>query len=312
MSAELHVIFGTGPLGHWTAKTLLALGRRVRMVNRSGTSAAAPAGAELAQGDAYDQTSVRQLTAGATAVYQCAQPPYHQWEGNFPRLQQRILEGAAAAGAKLIVAENLYAYGEPAGKAFTEQTPYAAHTKKGRIRQAMTEALFAAHRRGDLRVASARGSDFFGPHDQISHQMIFQPALRGRRLTMLGRLDQPHTFTYVADFGRALATLGTDDRGLGRPWHVPSAPPVTQAQLAALLAELLGRPVRASGAGALLLRLVDLASPAVAESVEMLYEWSQPFVMDSRDFSQTFGSQPTPLRDALGESLAWSRAQLGR
>ena len=40
---ELHVIFGAGPLGKWTARELVKLGRRVRMINRSGQVAGVPA-----------------------------------------------------------------------------------------------------------------------------------------------------------------------------------------------------------------------------------------------------------------------------
>ena len=52
---------------------------------------------------------------------------------------------------------------------------------------------------------------------------------------MLGNLNQPHTFTYVKDFGKALAIAGTDDRALGKVWHVPSGKPYTQNELAQLL-----------------------------------------------------------------------------
>lgn len=306
---ELHVIFGTGPLGIWTAHELLRLGKRVRMVNRSGRAPAAPSDAELCAGDAYDRPRTAGLVSGAAAVYQCAQPAYHQWAGNFPRMQASIMAAAAGAGAKLIVAENLYMYGDPQGRPLTEASPYRAHTRKGRVRQAMTEALFEAHRRGELRAASARGSDFFGPHDPISAQMVFQPALRGETLNLLGRLDVPHSFTYVADFGRTLATLGTREEALGRAWHVPSPAPLTQAELVALISQELGRPVRARGSGALVLRALGLFNPAIAESVEMLYEWRRPFVIDSSACASAFGIAPTPLREALRESLAWSRDQ---
>ena len=34
--SETHVIFGSGPLGRWTANALLDMGKTVRMVNRTG------------------------------------------------------------------------------------------------------------------------------------------------------------------------------------------------------------------------------------------------------------------------------------
>ena len=49
---ELHVIFGTGPLGKWTAQALLNMGKQVRLINRSGTVDDPPTGVEIVKGDA--------------------------------------------------------------------------------------------------------------------------------------------------------------------------------------------------------------------------------------------------------------------
>lgn len=310
-SDALHVIVGTGPLGQWTARALLEQGRRVRMLNRSGSSPDAPAGVELVRGDLSTPEQAAALLREAAVVYQCAQPPYHRWATEFPALQAAILAGARAAGARLVVAENLYMYGDPQGRTLSEATPYGAHTRKGRVRQAMTETLFAAHQRGELEVASVRGSDFFGPFDRVSGEQFFLPALTGKPVNALGRLDQPHTFTYVVDFGRALATLGTAERGMGRAWHVPSAPPVTQAELLALIEAAVGRRVRARPAGRRLLGLLGLFNPTLAELPEMLYEFERPFVMDSSALTMTFGLQPTPLAEAVTATVAWARTLRG-
>jgi nucleoside-diphosphate-sugar epimerase len=123
----------------------------------------------------------------------------------------------------------------------------------------------------------------------------------------MGRLDMPHTFSYVPDFGKALATLGTRDEALGQVWHIPSPPPVTQAALIDLLAEEVGRPVKVLAGNALILRAMGLFNPTVGELVEMLYEWTGPFVMDSGKYARAFGDHATPLRQALRETVAWIR-----
>ena len=52
---DLHVVFGTGPVGTTLADELLARGKRVRLVNRSGKMAEpTPAGVDLVAGDAAD------------------------------------------------------------------------------------------------------------------------------------------------------------------------------------------------------------------------------------------------------------------
>lgn len=306
----LHLILGSGPLGQATARALLARGRRVRMLNRSGNAANAPHGVEIVKGDLQHRDQARTLLQGAAVVYQCAQPAYHRWPVEFPLLQAAIIDAAAHAGARLIVAENLYMYGDPQHKVITEQSPYRAHTRKGRVRQAMTEALFAAHQRGDLAVAAARGSDFFGPFDHVSADQYFLPALAGKPINALGRLDQLHTMTYTGDFGHTLALLGTDDRGLGRAWHVPSAPAVTQAEFFALIEAALGRSVTVRPAGRVILTLLGMFNPTLRELPEMLYEFEHPFVMDSSAVSNTFGLQPTPLPTAVTATLDWARQHL--
>ena len=157
MSDELHVIFGTGPLGLATMKALHKRGKRIRMINRSGRHPLdLPGEVEVVAGDAYKTDFTTTITQGAAVVYQCAQPAYNQWVTEFPPLQSSILEGTAANGAKLIVGENLYMYGDTHGQPIHERLPYTAQTRKGKVRAEMAEALLKAHRLGKVRVAMAR------------------------------------------------------------------------------------------------------------------------------------------------------------
>lgn len=305
---ERHVVLGTGPLGVATAEALLARGRQVLMVNRSGKGDV-PAGATVARADLYDPRSVQEVAAGAAAVYQCAQPAYTEWTTKFEPLQNAIVEGVAVTGAKLIVAENLYMYGEVAGP-IHEDLPHAAHTRKGRVRARMAEQVAAAHRSGKLRTASARGSDFYGPGvlGSLLGERVFLPALRGKAAQLVGRTDLPHTYTYIGDFGAALAILGERDDALGRHWHVPSAPARTQAELVELIFAELGAPAKLSSVGRLMLQLGGLFIPEARETVEMLYEFDRPFVLDSSPFERAFGLKATPIEEGLRRTVAWYRA----
>ncbi len=312
---ELHVIFGTGPLGKSTALELHKLGHRVQMVNRSGQTSDLPKAIEIFKGDTYDLEFTRRVTQGATSVYQCAQPAYHQWAGNFPKMQASILEAAASHNAKLVIADNLYMYGASNGQALHETSSYNAQTKKGLIRAEMARSALEAHQNGLVRVALVRGSNFFGPEDEVMANLLFKPALQNKAMNLLGRLDQPHTFTYAPDFGRALATIGTVNANLepkvfGRAWHVPSPEAVTQNQLVKLIETQLGKKVKTQVAGAFILNVLGLFNPIMKEAVEMLYEWNQPFIMDSSDFQKTFHVKPTSLEVAIKETLAWNRQQM--
>lgn len=305
-----HVIFGTGPLGVSTMKALVKRGQQVKMVNRSG---AAPQGVpdqvQIVAGDAYNTDFTRSVCKNAAVIYQCAQPPYHEWTDKFPALQATIMAGAASAGAKFIVGDNLYMYGEVDGP-IHEGLPYNAGTRKGKTRAAMAEAVLSAHQRGDVQAAIGRGSDFYGPGvlDSTLGERAILPALQGKTASLVGKLDLPHTYTYIDDFGEALAILGGRQEALGQAWHVPNPPTLTQRELMALFFEQLGKPPKMSGMGKLMMSIGGLFIPEARETAEMMYEFEKPFIVDSSKFVHAFGDLATPHEQAVRETIAWYRA----
>lgn len=312
---ELHVIFGTGAVGAATMRALVKRGKTVRMVNRSGKPSQAtgtdlPASVEICAGDAYDRDQVRRLTEGAAVVYQAAQPAYHQWVDQFPPLQAAILEGTAANAAKLVVIENLYMYGDPHGKPLTEASPIQPHTRKGKVRLAMHESLMAAHQSGKLKVAIGRASDFYGPGYALMGDQVFVPALKGKTARGVGSLDLPHTFTYTSDVGEALAILGERDDAAGQVWHIPSAPALTQRELISRVFAQTGFPPKIGTVSPLMMRFAGLFAPGAREMVEMMYEFEQPFVMDSSRFTRAFGMTAASVDEGLRATLDWFRSQV--
>ena len=109
----VHVVFGaTGAIGTAVVAELMRRGERVRAVSRRGQ---APGGAEGVAADAADPAQAAAAAAGAAFVYHCANPPYTRWPELFPPLTRSILAAAESSGAKLVFADNLYAYGPVSG-----------------------------------------------------------------------------------------------------------------------------------------------------------------------------------------------------
>lgn len=304
----MHVIFGTGALGRSVMRALLKRGARVRMVNRSGT-ANVPAGVEVAAADAYDAGQTRAVTEDAAVVYQCAAPRYSEWVDRFPALQGSIMNGAMANGAKFIVGENVYMYGAVAGP-IHEALPYSAHTRKGQVRGQMACDVLAAHQRGDVRAALVRGSDFFGPHVGLSAlgESVFRPALAGKAAQAIGDVDQPHSYTFIDDFGEALVTVAAHDDALGQAWHVPNTPAKTTREIIGMIYAETGHPPKISAVSKWMLRLAGLFSPDAGEMVEMFYEFDRPFIVDGGKFETRFGVSATPLSESIAQTVAWYRA----
>ena len=280
------------------------------MVNRSGR-ARVPHGVEVVGGDATDEAFAREASEGASVVYFALNPPYDKWPELFPPLQAGVLEGAASAGAKLVAMENLYMYGPTDGSPITEEMPYAANTRKGRVRAIMSKELMEAHRSGRVRVAIGRASDYFGPRVLVAAggEQVFGRAVRGKSAQVAGDPDQPHTYTYAPDVGGGLVILGEREEALGQAWHLPSPETVTTRRFVEMIFEEVGKPARLQAAPKILLRAMGLFNPGMREMIEMLYEFEEPFVVDHSKFEGAFGGHATPLKEAIGDTVRWYRSE---
>jgi nucleoside-diphosphate-sugar epimerase len=308
----LHVIFGTGALGMAIAHQLIAQGKKVRMVNRHN-QVHLPQGIVLEIGDATNPSFTQRVCQGAEVIYHCAGPKYNfkAWVQEFPPLQQGILAGAIASGAKLIYGDSLYGYGK-VKEPMHEDLPYAAHTNKGKMRAALAETLMSAHREGKAKVAIARSSDFYGEGvlNSVFGDRVFIPAIQGKTAEAIGNLDLPHTYTYIRDFARAMIILGEREEAIGQVWHVPNAPTISTREMLNILFEELELPAKMNGMGKLMMRIGAVFIPEAAESIEMMYQFENPFVVDSSKFVRVFGDIATPHREAIRHTSAWYRQHL--
>lgn len=304
-----HVVFGTGPVGLALVEHLDSAGEKVIAVNRRGR-ADVPSAVAVVAGDASDPKFTSDVVQGAAVVYQCLNPPYTKWPELFPALQAAVLQGAASADAKLVSFENLYAYGPTAGRPLSEDLPLAATGSKGRVRAQMAVDLLAAHDAGTVRVAIGRASDYFGPRGLVSHmgERVFYPALAGKNAQVMGDPDQPHTFSYVPDIGAGLATLGLRDEADGRAWHLPNAQTISTREFIDKVYQTTGTDGKVSAMPRPMLNVVALFNGNVREIKEVLFEFEEPFVVDSSDFESTFAQPATTLDESIPATVEWFRA----
>jgi len=119
-------------------------------------------------------------------------------------MDDAVTEGTAAAGAKLVFADNLYMYGPDSlagGARLTEDTPQRATDHKGRTRILMAQRLLTAHAGGRVRVALGRSSDYYGPRGTatLAGDTVMPAVVAGKTARWPGPLDVPHTFSYLPD-----------------------------------------------------------------------------------------------------------------
>jgi nucleoside-diphosphate-sugar epimerase len=304
-----NVVFGTGPLGLAVARSLVSSGKQLRLVNRSGQAEAAPKGAEVFAADASDPAAARRACEGARVVFHCATHSYGQWDKALPPIMNGIIEGAAAAGARLVYGDNLYAYG-PVDGPLREDLPYRPVGPNTKARAEVATTLMNAHASGKVRATIGRASDFYGPDARQSKagDGIFARTLAGKPAQVLGNPDVPHALTFIDDFGAALVTLSQHDRAFGEVWHVPNAEPVSMRHFVAMVFQQLGQPARLQGVPTLVINLLALFVPPMAAVKETMYQSQRPWLVDHSKYVRAFGVKPTAYETAIRETIAWFRS----
>ena len=304
---ELHVVLGTGPAGRTLIDELVRRGHRVRSVTRRGDVELLD-GVQRVTADVADAEQAAAAANGASVLYHCVNVAYHQQVELMPGIGEAILGAARATDARLVVLDTLYPYGPTDGEHITESTPWAATSRKGRLRAALDERYLQAHRDGEARVVAGRSADFYGPGvlNSTLAGATFPAALNGQPVLTFGDIDLPHSYTYIADVARGLATLGEQPDGDGRVWHLPTVLARTTREVLDLVASAIGRPIEIDN--------LDHAEPYgpfdatfMAEYEEMFYQHTTPQNMVSAAFEERFDVHPTPLGDGIAATVAWYR-----
>ncbi|WP_024803201.1 NAD-dependent epimerase/dehydratase family protein [Nocardia sp. BMG51109] len=302
---ELHVVTGAGPVGTTVAEQLVAAGKNVRVLTRSGSGPEHP----LIERRKVDVTRRDQLSAaveGAVAVYHCTHGSRYAasaWWAELPATEQIVLEVAGRAGAVVVFPESLYSYG-PVTAPMTEDTPRAADFGKPAVRV----ALLRAREESSTPTVSVAASDFIGPHVRNSHagERMVPNILAGKAVQAFGKPDLPHSFTYMPDLAAAMIAAAANRTLWNSFLHAPTAPAASIRELVAALAGAAGRPApRILALPTWTLRGAGLMNELMRELAEMNYQFDRPFELDSTASERRLGLAATPLPDVAKGTVEW-------
>lgn len=300
------VLGATGGIGRSLVDELVARGHAVTAASRSAAQADWPAGVRALATDLTDRRQARAATQDAEVVVMAAQVPYTGWARELEPLFDASLAAAADAGARLVLVDNLYAYGSP-GTPIGETTPEAATTRKGRLRARLGRRVLDAHEQGRVRATIGRFSDYYGPAggNSLVDQLLIRPAVAGRTARTFIDATQPHTFHYLPDAARGFATLVERPEADGRTWILPAAPAATQQELVAWLGQALHRPPKVGHVSPRLLWTLGLVNGQLREAREVVPQFDRPYRIDAATFESTFGPiELTPHADAVTATVA--------
>lgn len=296
-----HVVLGgNGVVGRETVAALLRRGERATSVGRKASRID---GVNSVIADLFNPADVARALAGAQVAYLTAGLPYSSkvWAHQWPAIVRNTIDAAIAHGTHLVYFDNVYAYGRVQGP-MTEQTPLRPVSRKGRVRAAALELLDEAAAERGLTFTVARSADFYGPSATTSVLNTYGLAkiAAGKAGTWFFDADQPHSLTYTPDIGEALAILGTHPQGRYGAWHVPTAPALTGREYL----RIAGAPEkRMTVMSSSTMRLGALFNAGARETLEMAYQYTAPYLFDSRAFETAFGVKPTPIADGIATTL---------
>jgi hypothetical protein len=335
MKTPVIALMGAGPLGLWTAAALVedptAATVQIRMGNTRGKPPGwVPPAVQSAfeagrlswhKFDALDAASVLAFTQGASAIVHSAIPDYHEWLSKLPVIQRNAIDAAVAHNARLICADNLYAYAPPVNGPLTEAQSEIPPSKKGQLRKDMLDLMRTAQRERGLVWGTMQGSQYFGPG--ASGQSVFGdwfigPVLANKPVRFVGNPTLPHAWAFAPDYGRALALLAITDRPelLDQAWILPHATDLPAFELARLLFAELERqgvlpanaPRKAVAVPSLVLKVLGWFNPVVKAREEMLYQFTMPWKASGARFSQLTGIVATPLASVVEQTVGYWKA----
>jgi nucleoside-diphosphate-sugar epimerase len=303
-----HIVLGVGQIGSQLANSLAAQGEEVVVVRRSAGEVAIP-GVTVRRGDLADPAFARAVGRGADVIYQCTNPAYHRWPGELMPNTEGAIAAAQENGARLVVLDNLYAYGDTGSTPRSESTPMIPVSKKGALRKTMAERYAAVADQG-LAVSLVRASDFVGP-GKMDQSMLGERAvtklLAGGSVEVLGDPELPHAYTYGPDVAEALLRTA---RLPSAPFilHVPTLPARSTRAWVEALARALGAKPKMLRAPRWLLSAMGFFDPVMGELVEMLYQFEAPFLYDDTASRALLAMEPTSFERQVAEIAASARA----
>lgn len=255
--------------------------------------------------DLLDPNATERALEGADVAYLTAGLAYsgREWEAKWPKMLENTINACVTNDTLLVYLDNPYAYVRTVGL-MTEKSEIRPTSRKGGVHAAALGLLDEAARSRGLVHTVGRSADFYGPgaNTSVFNAFVLDKVAAGKEPTWFFDATRPHSLTYTPDIGDALVVLGTDPRARGRAWHLPTASPALTGE------EYMSIATGSAGAhhtmSALTMRVGALFNRSARETLEMSYEYTEPYRFDSSTFETTFHMTPTPYAEGIADALA--------
>jgi nucleoside-diphosphate-sugar epimerase len=250
-------------------------------------------------------TDMARAAMGADVIVNALNPPkYHNWAQLIPQITADVIAAAKASGATILVAGNVYVYGNAPGP-WGPETPHCPNTRKGRIRATMEAAYVRAASEG-VRTIILRGGDFIAANDPraIMNMITLKPLAKGH-ITSFGLPNARRAYAYLPDIARVAVGLAEIRASLPAFADVPFAGlTLSMADLAAEITAQTGKPLAIKRFNWLQIRLLSPFWELAKELLEMRYLYDLPHSLAAEPLSRLLPDfKSTSLHQVVAELL---------
>lgn len=301
------ILGANGIIGVNIAKTLPQFINQIRLVSRNPKKVNDTD--ELAVADLLNAQQVSDAVKGSEIVYLTAGLPYKAsvWEQQWPVVMKNTIDACKTNGAKLVFFDNLYLYGRVNG-VMTEETPFAATSRKGKVRATIATMILNEIKQGTLTAMICRAPEFYGPRPTLSgvNSTVFENIAKGKKPQWLINDERKRTFIFTPDAAKATALIANSPNTWNQTWHLPVDDSYPNGkQFMQMVSEAAGKPIPYSVMSKTFVKIGGLFNPFAKEIIELMYQWEQDYIFSSEKFIAAFPQfKITSYRDGIAQTLA--------
>jgi len=254
-------------------------------------------------GDIFNLQDIVDAAKDVDIIFQTANIPYPEWEDKLVPFFQNVLKAAEIQKTKLVLVENIYAYGRSTGAKVTENTSKQPHTKKGKIRLQVEQLV----KQSNVPTIIAHFPDFYGPNaENTLMHFTLKDAVQHKKAMFVGNQTIAREFIYTPDGAKAVVNLSMHDNAYGQNYNIPGYDVITGEEIVQIIRELseYDKPVRTVSKN--MIRFLGIFDATMREVVEMFYLNEEPVILDGTKYETELGPLPrTSYREGIKQTIEY-------
>lgn len=310
MMTKAAVLGASGGMGYSLVHELIAKGYEVTAFARNQSKMERlfkGKQVKILTGDAYEEEDVLKACEKADIIFHTVSVPYPDWDKGHPAIMRHALTAAAHEKAKLVIIDNIYAYGKQNGKKVKENAQKSPHTRKGRIRLSMEKMAMES----GVPYMVLHFPDYYGPNAEntLLHQTL-KPTSEYKRAIYIGSLTLPREFIYTPDGAKAAVNLAEADHAYGQNWNIPGAGTIRGKDIIQIIRSETGKPASVMKIGKGAIWVMGWFDRNMREMGEMMYLNEEPVILSGEKYESAIGPLPaTSYDEGIRATLAYMRKE---